>query len=110
MHLHRDDTTLTVIGPLDGRCTAEVRAEVYARLDGDLVVDLTECDWVDAAALRMLLVATIEAHRRGHHLVLECTPGMRRFLLTSRRRDLLEVAPPRPRTPVDDEVPLAEAL
>ena len=83
--------TVPVCGALDVRTVARVREaldEAVGRRPPRLVVDLTDCPFVDASALAMLL----EAHRRlarcGGVLTLRgCSPRVLRLLsLTGLRR------------------------
>lgn len=80
-----------VCGALDARTVARVREaldEAVSRRPARLVVDLTDCPFVDASSLAMLL----EAHRRlarcGSVLTLRgCSPRVLRLLsLTGLRR------------------------
>lgn len=75
---------LTVTGELDAaalpRFCAELR-EALAEHPSRLVVDLTACAFVDAAALTALLDAHRTTARRGGELVLRgCTPRVLRVL------------------------------
>ncbi len=82
MPLHSDGATIVVVGPLDSRTLAGARDEVYRHVpDHDVVVDLSQCEWLDGAALRMLVAATVLAQRGGHRVVLRgCVPRVRRLL------------------------------
>lgn len=95
MHITTDGPVLVLRGDFDVRSTGEVRHALYdhlAALDRDVVVDLTEVPAVDVTALRVLAVATREATRAGHHLVLRgCGPSVRRMLHLSRLRRAVEV-------------------
>lgn len=65
-----------------------------AGTEEEIVVDLTEVTSVDLTALRMLAVATRDAQRAGRQLRLRgCCPRVRRFLLISRLRPVLDVEP-----------------
>ena len=60
--------------------------------DEDVVIDLTDVDCVDVTALKVLAVATREATRAGHHLVLRgCGPAVRRLLHLSRLMRVVEL-------------------
>ncbi|MDQ6642626.1 MAG: STAS domain-containing protein [Actinomycetota bacterium] len=94
VELFIDGRVLTLSGPLDGRSTSVVREAIYDNLSmhGGLVIDLTDVEWVDATALRMLAVATQYADREGQSLTLRgCAPHLRRVLRHSRLRALLEI-------------------
>lgn len=86
--------TLRLVGDLDARSTGEVRSALYDHLAGsrDVVVDLTGVDTADLAGLRVLAVASHHAHRHGQHLILRgCRPAVRRLLLLSGLRRVVEV-------------------
>ncbi len=95
MDILTDGPTLVLSGDFDVRSTMEVRTAIYEHLEGhdqDVVVDLTEVDSVDLTALRVLAVATREASRAGHHLVLRgCGPAVRRLLHMSRLMRVVEL-------------------
>ena len=90
-----DGPTLVLRGAFDVRSTMEVRTAVYDLLGShhrDVVVDLREVDSVDVTALKVLAVATREASRTGHRLVLRgCGPAVRRLLHLSRLRRAVQV-------------------
>src|SRR6476659_4568950 len=61
MDIISDGPTLVLQGAFDVRSTWEVRAAIYAILDGpddDVVVDMTHVTTIDVTALRLLAVAT----------------------------------------------------
>ena len=95
MDITTDGSTLVLHGAFDVRSTMEVRNALYDLLavrPGDVVVDLTGVETVDLTALKVLAVATRQAGREGHHLVLRgCRPAVRRMLHLSRLIRVLEV-------------------
>jgi len=94
MDLVRDGSVLVLEGPLDGRCTFEVRTALYDQLASydDVVVDVAGVEWIDATALRMLAVATRFAERGGQRLTIRgLNPHLRRALRHSRISNLLEL-------------------
>lgn len=95
MDILTDGPTLVLSGDFDVRSTMQVRTAIYEHLEGhdqDVVVDLTEVDSVDVTALKVLAVATREATRAGHHLVLRgCGPAVRRMLHLSRLMRVVEL-------------------
>jgi anti-anti-sigma factor len=95
LDIMRDGPTLVLAGHFDVRSTWEVRTAIYELLgshDGDVVVDLTGVDAVDLTALKVLAVATREAGRDGHHLVLRgCSGAVRRLLHLSHLMRMVEV-------------------
>ena len=95
MDILTDGPTLVLSGDFDVRSTMEVRTAIYEHLEGhdhDVVVDLTQVDSVDVTALKVLAVATREAGRAGHHLVLRgCGPAVRRLLHLSRLIRVVEL-------------------
>jgi anti-anti-sigma factor len=90
-----DGPTLLLSGDFDVRSTWEVRNAIYELLDGhddDVVVDLTDVTTIDMTALKVLAVATRQASRAGHHLMLRgCGPAVRRMLHLSRLIRVVEV-------------------
>jgi anti-anti-sigma factor len=90
-----DGSTLVLSGDFDVRSTWEVRAAIYDHLeehDEDVVIDLTDVYAVDVTALKVLAVATRQAVRSGHHLMLRgCGPSVRRMLHISRLIRVVEV-------------------
>ena len=98
MEIMRDGPVLVLGGALDVRSTMELRNAVYDLLashEGDVVVDVTDVETVDETALKVLAVATRQALREGHHLSLRgCTPAVRRMLLLTHLRRMVEVDPP----------------
>lgn len=80
-----------VVGELDLRSTARVRErleDALAAHPARLVVDLSQCTFVDAGALAMLLEAHRRISRAGGVLTLRaCSPRVLRLLsLTGLRR------------------------
>ena len=80
-----------VHGPLDCSSVARVREvldQAVSRRPPQLVVDLTDCPFVDAAALALLLETHRRLARRGSVLTLQgCSPRVLRLLsLTGLRR------------------------
>lgn len=84
MDIENDGSTLVLSGSFDARSTWEVRTAIYEHLEGqdqDVVIDLSDVEFVDVTALRVLAVATRQASRSGHHLTLRgCNGAVRRLL------------------------------
>ncbi len=80
---------------LDVRNVSMVRARLNALLDeadGDVVLDLSGVERVDATALGMLTAAHLRAERAGHHLVLRnCTKEIRRVLAVTHLNRILHI-------------------
>jgi len=97
VELKTDGNTLELIGSLDVRCIAELRAAVYGALEhcpGDVRVDLAGVESVDLTTLKMLAVANRVAERQGQRVVLSGgSPGVRRLLHLSHLRWMLPVEP-----------------
>src|SRR5688500_17829101 len=83
MHAARSDGVALLSGLLDARRAAETRQVLYERIDrgeGDVVVDLTEVESIDATVMTVLAAAAVRLHRAGRHVVLRgCTPTLRRL-------------------------------
>ncbi len=76
---------ITLSGPLDGRCSTELRDRITAHLarhgDEDLVLGMDEVEAVDLTVLRLLAAVAVRLQREGHRLVLVgCRPSLRRVL------------------------------
>ena len=75
---------VAVVGALDLTQVPRVRVALEEALDGrpaQVVVDLADCDFVDANALSMLLEAHRSAARRGGVVTLRgCSPRVLRLL------------------------------
>jgi anti-anti-sigma factor len=95
MEILTDGPTLVLSGDFDVRSTMEVRTALYEHLHGhdeDVVVDLTDVATVDVTALKVLAVATVEATRAGHRLLLRgAGPAVRRLLHLSRLIRVVEL-------------------
>lgn len=97
---------IALSGPLDGRCTSELRALLTAHLathgDEDLRLDMRAVESVDLTVLRMLAAVAVRLRRDGHQLVLvACSPSVRRLLTHGIWRRLFVVQ----RTPAPDGAP-----
>ena len=84
-------------GRLDVHVAADVRNALAAAVDsgtGDLVIDLTELEAVDATGLGVLVGAHRRAQRAGRTLVLEAVPdSVGRLLLVTRLDKVLHTRP-----------------
>jgi anti-anti-sigma factor len=87
--------TLALSGRFDGRSTSQVRQVLYEWIDadsGDVVVDLSEVESIDAPALKLLAAATKFMERDGRLLILRgCSPSLRRVIAFTRLRGLVQV-------------------
>jgi len=95
MEIFTDGPTILLSGDFDVRSTMEVRNAIYEHLHGhdeDVVIDLTDVTTIDMTALKVLAVATRQASRDGHHLMLRgCGPSVRRMLHLTRLIRVVEV-------------------
>lgn len=88
MRMVTPQTVLRVSGRLDGTSVSEAREQLHtaiATTDGDIVLDITDVEWVDVTALAVL----VDGHRRlrsqDRRLVLRgCGPRVRRALAVTR--------------------------
>lgn len=75
---------VTLSGLLDVRRAGELRDAIYSVIqgqDGDVVVDLTEVESMDATAVQVLAAAAVRLQRAGRHVVLRgCPSALRRFI------------------------------
>lgn len=95
-----DDRPVQVVvldGRLDGQTVAAVREVLHAAVDagsGDLVVDLSGVDLMDATGLGVLLGTRRRAVRAGRSMVLRGTrPRLRRLLRATRMDRILPTEP-----------------
>ena len=95
MQVTTDRDTIYLTGHFDGRSTSPVRDALYDLIDtapGDVVVDISGVESIDATALQVLAVATVAMERDGRHLVLRgCSPALRRVITLTRLRRLIQV-------------------
>jgi anti-anti-sigma factor len=95
MDLKIEGQILYLAGQFDGRSTGVVREALYAhieRAEGEVVVDLSEVESIDAPALKLLAAASVVAERGGHHLVLRgCSPAVRRVIMFTKMRRLVQI-------------------
>jgi anti-anti-sigma factor len=87
-------------GRLDVRSVSDVRAALYAAIDagtGDLVVDVSGVETIDATGLGMLLGADRRAKLAGRRVVLrDAGPRVIRLLRATRLHRVLTVDEPVP--------------
>ena len=89
-----DGHLVALSGRLDVHAAADIRlelAEAVDRGEGELVLDLTELEAVDATGLGVLVGAHRRAQRAGRTLVLESVPDpVGRLLLITRLDRILQ--------------------
>lgn len=88
--------SLMQVGPhLDVRSVAAVRMTLTTLQDaasGDVVLDMSALEIIDAAGLGMLAAAHVRAERLGHRLVLRgCSKELRRVLAVTRLNRVLHL-------------------
>lgn len=95
MEVTTNGKTLYLSGRFDGRSTSMVRDALYQHMDegsGDVVVDLSAVESVDATALKVLAAATKVMEREGRLLILRgCSPALRRIIAFTRLRRLFQL-------------------
>ncbi len=81
------DGVLALSGLLDVRRASEIRDALYTLIqgqDGDVVVDLSEVETMDATVMRVLAAAAVRLRRAGRHVVLRGCPAPLRRLIAFR--------------------------
>jgi anti-anti-sigma factor len=95
MEITTSGTTLVLVGRFDVRSTSMVREALYQHIDehsGNVVVDLSGVESIDATALKVLAAATRNVERERRQLVLRgCSPALRRIIAFTRLRRLVQV-------------------
>ncbi|HJR38432.1 MAG TPA: STAS domain-containing protein [Nocardioidaceae bacterium] len=95
MEVTTNGATLSLAGRFDVRSTSMVREALYAHIEsrtGDVAVDLSEVESIDATALKVLAAATKIMERDGRQLTLRgCSPALRRIIAFTRLRRLVQV-------------------
>lgn len=81
---------------LDVRSVGAVRTTLTAVQDaaagGDVVLDMSALEVIDAAGLGMIAAAHVRAERSGHRLILRgCSKDLRRVLAVTRLNRVLHV-------------------
>ncbi|MEJ7707391.1 MAG: STAS domain-containing protein [Nocardioidaceae bacterium] len=86
---------ITVEDHLDVRNVGDVRAKINVLLDratGDVTLDCTDVELIDAAGLGMLTAAHLRAERSGHRLILRnCSKEIRRVLAVTHLNRVLHI-------------------
>ena len=81
---------------LDGSSVPAARVALHRAIDdapGDVVVEMTDVEWIDVTGLGMLAAAHERLRRRGHQLVLHHpSPALRRTLAVTRLGRVLTIA------------------
>jgi anti-sigma B factor antagonist len=92
-------SVLALSGHLDARSATEVRAALHAAIDageGDLIVDASGVDLVDATGLGVLLGAHRRAAKAGRRIVLrDSSPRLVRMLRLARLHRVFDIPSPR---------------
>jgi anti-anti-sigma factor len=95
MEITTNGATLFLTGRFDVRSTSMVREALYKHIEehsGNIVVNLSEVESIDATALKVLAAATKLMERDGRQLVLRgCSPALRRIIAFTRLRRLVQV-------------------
>lgn len=95
MCIKGDHAELSVRGRLDVHCAPDARTVLHSAVDsgrGDLVLDLSELDSVDATGLGVIMEAHRRAGRAERRLVLRgVSPQMQRVLVRTRLHRILAI-------------------
>jgi anti-sigma B factor antagonist len=87
--------TVFLSGALDVRSVAMVRDALHTATQasvGNLIVDVTQVELIDAAGLGVLAAAHRRIEAEGRHLVLRgCSPSLRRILSVTRLTRVLHL-------------------
>jgi anti-anti-sigma factor len=90
-----DSERVALTGCLDARSVGIVRQALHSAIDessGNLVVDFSEVEYIDAVGLGVLAAAHRRIEREGRHLVLRgCSPALRRMLSMTRLTRVLHL-------------------
>lgn len=93
--VERTTRGLRLSGFLDVRCVADVRSALHATLDattGEVVVDVSDLDALDATGLAVVVAAHRRALGQGRRLVLDgVRPPLARLLAVTRLNRVLIV-------------------
>lgn len=96
----RDRGVLAVVGNLDLRTVGPAREalrELLASYSGDVILDVSELELVDAAGLGVIVAAHRRAMTAGRRLILRgVSPGLSRLLTLTRLHRVLHVERPLP--------------
>ena len=81
-------TVLRVAGRLDGTSVSEIRERLHTAIaveSGDLILDVSDVEWLDVTGLAVLVDAHRRLRKQGRRLILRgCRPRMRRALAVTR--------------------------
>ena len=95
MQVSTDGATLFLTGRFDVRSTSMVRDRLYQHIEscrGDVVVDLSGIESIDATALKVLAAAQVLTERQQRRLILRGgSPAFRRIIAYTKLRRLLSV-------------------
>ena len=94
MDIITDGPVLVLTGAFDVRSTRDVRQALQAQLEDfpEVVVDLSDVEYADVLALRVLAAASLQAGKYGGHVTLRgCGPSVRRMLHKSHLIRVVEV-------------------
>jgi anti-anti-sigma factor len=82
--------TVTLIGEHDLATSPQIR-DALAPIDGNVLLDLSECDFIDSSVLYVIVSAMQEREREGKRLELVVPPGNVRVLRTLEITGVLDV-------------------
>jgi anti-anti-sigma factor len=90
-----DSERVVLTGCLDARSVGMVRQALQSAIEkstGNLVIDLSDVEYIDVVGLGVLAAAHRRVEREGRHLVLRgCRPALRRMLSVTRLTRVLHL-------------------
>jgi anti-anti-sigma regulatory factor len=71
----QDFAAIVTLSGAHDEATVDALKDAMSSIDGDLLVDLTPCTFIESTVIGALVAKTIELRRDGHNLELVAAPG-----------------------------------